>query len=80
MNCVMLGIGFTILSETPCAEPHAGCCGGWRLETSGYPILCELILAISLVTVFLTGLMPSDTTSLREEENKENTATGHASL
>ncbi|MCU7891732.1 MAG: flagellar filament capping protein FliD, partial [Candidatus Thiodiazotropha sp. (ex Ustalcina ferruginea)] len=29
---------FTIPSETPCAEPHAGCCGGWGLETPGYPI------------------------------------------
>ena len=29
---------FTTLNETPCAEPHAGCCGGWRLDTSGYPI------------------------------------------
>ncbi|MEJ1367484.1 MAG: hypothetical protein RPU35_04610, partial [Candidatus Sedimenticola sp. (ex Thyasira tokunagai)] len=26
------------LWETPCAEPHAGCCGGWGLETPGYPI------------------------------------------
>lgn len=33
------GLRFTILSETPCAEPHAGCCGGWRLDTSGYPIM-----------------------------------------
>jgi len=30
---------FNHLWETPCAEPHAGCCGGWRLETSGYPII-----------------------------------------
>jgi transposase len=22
----------------PCAEPHAGWCGGWRVETSRYPI------------------------------------------
>lgn len=35
----MVGYGFTILSETPCADPHAGCCGGWGLETSGYPIM-----------------------------------------
>ncbi|MEJ1471476.1 MAG: hypothetical protein RPU59_10470, partial [Candidatus Sedimenticola sp. (ex Thyasira tokunagai)] len=27
------------LWETPCAEPHAGCCGGWGLETPGYPIM-----------------------------------------
>ena len=39
------GYGFTILSETPCADPHAGCCGGWGLETPGYPIIAftELI-------------------------------------
>ena len=24
--------------EPPGADPHAGWCGGWRLETSGYPI------------------------------------------
>ena len=35
----MDGLRFTILNETPCAEPHAGCCGGWRLDTSGYPII-----------------------------------------
>ena len=35
----MVGYGFTILSETPCADPHAGCCGGWGLETPGYPIV-----------------------------------------
>ena len=38
MRYVMDGLGFTILSETPCAEPHAGCCGGWGLKTLGYPI------------------------------------------
>lgn len=27
-----------VLNEPPCAEPHAGWCGGWRLNTSGYPI------------------------------------------
>ncbi|MEJ1417286.1 MAG: hypothetical protein RPU91_09370, partial [Candidatus Sedimenticola sp. (ex Thyasira tokunagai)] len=30
------------LWETPCAEPHAGCCGGWGLETPGYPIRAML--------------------------------------
>ena len=40
----MVGYGFTILSETPCADPHAGCCGGWGLETPGYPIKCNLRL------------------------------------
>lgn len=29
-----------VLNEPPCAEPHAGWCGGWRLDTSGYPIMC----------------------------------------
>ena len=27
-----------VLNEPPCAEPHAGWCGGWRLDTSDYPI------------------------------------------
>jgi len=35
---VMVGPSFIILSETPCADPHAGCCGGRGLETLGYPI------------------------------------------
>ena len=35
----MDGSSFTTLGETPCADPHAGCCGDWRLETSGYPIM-----------------------------------------
>ena len=26
------------LNEPPCADPQAGGMGGWRLETSGYPI------------------------------------------
>ncbi len=30
-----------VLNEPPCAEPHAGWCGGWRLNTSGYPIMCR---------------------------------------
>jgi len=38
MRCVMDGSSFTIHDETPCADPHAGCCGGWGLETPGYPI------------------------------------------
>ena len=38
MRCVMDGSSFTIPGETPCADPHAGCCGGWGLETLGYPI------------------------------------------
>ena len=38
MRYAMVGLSFTILSETPCADPHAGCCGGWGLDTSGYPI------------------------------------------
>ena len=42
MRCVMDGSSFTIPGETPCADPHAGCCGGWGLETPGYPIMCLL--------------------------------------
>lgn len=38
MRYVMDGSSFTILNETPCADPHAGCCGDWGLETPGYPI------------------------------------------
>ena len=29
--------------ETPCADPHAGCCGGWGLDTPGYPIRCLVV-------------------------------------
>lgn len=39
MRYAMAGSSFTILSETPCAELHAGCCGGRGLETFGYPII-----------------------------------------
>ena len=54
-HCAMDGSGFTILGETPCAEPPvrrigagcrvqgAGCCGGWGLNTPGYPIKASLI-------------------------------------
>ncbi len=38
MRYVMDGLRFIMLNETPCAEPHAGCCGDWGLETPGYPI------------------------------------------
>ena len=27
-----------LLCETPRADPHAGCCGGWGRKTPGYPI------------------------------------------
>jgi len=39
MHCVMGGLRFTMLDETPCAEPHARCCGSRGLETLGYPIM-----------------------------------------
>ena len=38
----MGGSSFTILSETPCADPHAGCCGEGRLNTAPYPISGDL--------------------------------------
>ncbi len=50
MRYAMVGLSFTILSETPCADPHAGCCGDWRLKTYGYPIstFTHRILGIAL--------------------------------
>jgi len=42
MLYVMDGFCFTMLSETPCAELHAGCCGGWGLDILGYPIRARL--------------------------------------
>ena len=41
MNYAMVGSSFTILSETPCADPHAGCCGDWGLDTPGYPMYAQ---------------------------------------
>ncbi len=35
MRYVMDGLRFIMLNETPGAEPHAGCCGDWGLETLG---------------------------------------------
>jgi hypothetical protein len=29
-------------AEAPRADPHAGCCGGWGLNTPGYPIRAHL--------------------------------------
>ena len=45
MNYAMVGSSFTILSETPCADPHAGCCGDWGLDTPGYPIMPALLVS-----------------------------------
>ena len=43
MGGFLRGSGFVQrLWEPPRAEPHAGWCGGWRLETSGYPIRLHL--------------------------------------
>ena len=33
------------LDEMPCADSHAGCCGGWGIKAPGYPILCRFIFA-----------------------------------
>ena len=51
-SCVMAGSSFTILSETPCADPPvrrigAGCCEGWGLDTPGYPISRAQVYALS---------------------------------
>jgi hypothetical protein len=58
MRCVMDGSSFTILDETPCADPHAGCCGGWGLNTLGYPISTFHLLAAKRVAN-PTNIMPS---------------------
>ena len=36
---VVDGLRFAMLNEAPCAEPHAGCCGDWGVESPGYPII-----------------------------------------
>jgi hypothetical protein len=41
-----------VLNEPPCAEPHAGWCGGWRLDTSGYPIMWFYIKWIQLFALY----------------------------
>ena len=41
-------IKFTMLNETPCAEPHAGCCGDWTLETPRYPIRRIFIILVDI--------------------------------
>jgi hypothetical protein len=33
--------GLSNPAETPRADPHAGRCGGWGLDTPGYPIMPE---------------------------------------
>jgi hypothetical protein len=41
------------LAEAPRADPHAGCCGGWGLNTPGYPIrrlLREVLMALAGLT------------------------------
>ena len=45
MRYVMDGLRFIMLNETPCAEPHAGRCGNWRLETPSYPYMVSSRLA-----------------------------------
>ena len=46
MRCEMGGSSFIILSETPCAEPHAGCCEERRRNTGTYPI--KLVIQIRM--------------------------------
>ena len=36
---VMTWVIILYAKEAPRADPHAGCCGGWGLETPGYPIM-----------------------------------------
>jgi len=43
------------LRETPCADPHAGCCGEGGLETRPYPISSSISLyEISDLTEFFS--------------------------
>ena len=60
------------LWETPCADPHAGCCGGWGIKTPGYPIRADLLLTFTTTTALavitlkcsLLGLATLATTAL----------------
>jgi hypothetical protein len=36
--CVAREGAYQTLHEPPTADPHGGWCGGWGLETPGYPI------------------------------------------
>ena len=56
MHYAMDGSGFTIVGETPCADPHAGCCGGWGLDTPGYPIGLGRSIFRDAVTLQLCGV------------------------
>ena len=52
----MVGLSFTILSETPCADPHAGCCGERRRDAGAYPIKfmpLESCMEIRVATLFV---------------------------
>ena len=40
-HCAMDGSSFTTQSETPCADPHAGCCGEVGLDTLPYPMYAQ---------------------------------------
>ena len=42
---VMTGVITLYAREAPRADPHAGCCGGWGLETPGYPIMFHFLRA-----------------------------------
>ncbi|MEM5554100.1 hypothetical protein WNY51_04255 [Pseudocolwellia sp. AS88] len=44
-----------MVNEPPCAEPHAGWCGGWRLDTSGYPIYTFLTHRLLTLKANLTN-------------------------
>ncbi|MDN7131184.1 hypothetical protein JNO04_02325, partial [Halomonas sp. MC140] len=41
----------SLLSETPCAVPHAGCCGGWGLDTPGYPMRMAMDILRKILTI-----------------------------
>lgn len=63
IHYMMVGSRFTILSETPCADPHAGCCGEGWLDTSPYPIRL-IFFNNSLNLTIKLSLSTSDHSSL----------------
>ena len=39
--CVAREGAYETLHEPPTADPHGGWCGGWGLETPGYPMCAQ---------------------------------------
>jgi hypothetical protein len=59
----MVGSNFTMANETPCADPHAGCCGEGGLDTRPYPISClfdHVEIPLSLIELMRTNKPQTD--------------------